>query len=198
MVISNDSLLVYNEYFSAARLKVHHLGQDIPPISWEFGAYKGEFNTQEYLNQIQYDENRGISVSNDSCIMFLYSFKDRIDIMDWNFTLKKRLNYQKSNPVISKDNSMKNIWYYGKSFLGKHFLYTLYFGVPFEEYLLNNYTGMEVFDLSGNPVCRYTFPQSDLASFVVDERSFTLYGYRGGDSISVYHLPWLKEYLENR
>jgi len=61
---------------------------------------------------------------------------------------------------------------------------------------------LEVFDLNGTPVYRYTFTDPTPELFVVDERTFNLYGYRGDngleDSISVYHLAGLKEYAENR
>ncbi|MCL2739229.1 MAG: TolB-like 6-bladed beta-propeller domain-containing protein [Bacteroidales bacterium] len=204
MAINKDSLLVYDEMFTSARLKVHHLGRDVPVISWEYGALKGDFNMPGYLEQIQYDENRGTLVANDSCVVFLYTFQDRIDVMDWNLKLKKRLNWQKTKPFIRKDfwDRMDNIWYYDRSFLGEHFLYALYYGVPYKELLISNYTAMEVFDLNGTPVCRYTFSRPMPAIFTVDERNFTLYGYRGDDgledSISVYRLPGLKEYLQNQ
>ena len=38
MVISNDSLLVYDLFPSVTELRVHRLDQDIPVISWYYGA----------------------------------------------------------------------------------------------------------------------------------------------------------------
>ena len=61
---------------------------------------------------------------------------------------------------------------------------------------------LEVFDTNGTPVFRYIFSEPTPESFAVDERTFFLYGFRasGGmeDSISVYHLSGLKEYVQNR
>ncbi|MCL2738334.1 MAG: TolB-like 6-bladed beta-propeller domain-containing protein, partial [Bacteroidales bacterium] len=188
MVISKDSLLVYDEFASAPVLKIHRLGRDVPAISWKYGNYEGD--SRAYLQQSQFDENRGMLAANDSRIVFLYTFQDRIDIMDWNFKPQRRLNFQKTKPVISKDNRMDNVWYYSNAFLGQHFLYTYYYGVRFGEYMTRNDMVMEVFDLNGAPVCRYTFSRPMPAIFTVDERNFTLYGYRGDDgledSISVY------------
>lgn len=201
MVINKDSLLVYDEFASAPVLKVHHLGRNEPVKSWKYGAFEGNYNSAEYIAQIQFDENRGVHVANDSCIVFLYRYQDRIDIMDWNFKLKKRLNYQKNKPVIHKSDPMDNVVYYSNAFLGERFLYAFYHGMSFKEHLTASGQRMDVFDLNGTPVCSYTFCWPAPVIFTVDERTFTLYGYRGDsgleDSISIYHLPQLREYLKH-
>ena len=203
ILISNDSLLVYDEFASAPILKVQHLDQDIPVKSWIYGANKGDYLSSDYIYQIQFDENRGVHAANDSCIAFLYTYKEQIDFLDWDLKLKKRLNYQKNKPIIlSGDDRMDNVWYYNSAFMGQNFLYTFYYGVPYKEYLGKNDMVLEVFDLKGTPVCSYSFSPPKPAIFTVDERTFTLYGYRNDDgiedSISVYRLPELRDYLYNR
>jgi len=192
-VISRDSLLVFNEFPPEPAVRVHHLSQDVPVITWKWGTLP--------LQQLLYDENRGILLANDSCVVYLYRYQDKIDFMDWSLKLKKRLNYQKDRPVIGKDQS-DNVLFYGQSFLGEHFLYTLYIGASRNERQLSNYHGpfLEVYDLKGKPIGQYSFSGASPVVFTVDERTFNLYGYRGDDGmedfISVYHMPELKEYLQ--
>ena len=195
-VIKDDSLFLYNEFLPERAVRLYHLRGEFPLQTWTYGP---SFDNQRFE-----DENMGTLHANDSCIVFLYNLKDRIDILDWNLQLKKCLNYQKGQ-VVMHQNPMENVWYYSaSSCLGKHFLYVLYLGVPYIEFWQNNVLqyALEVFDLNGRPICRYTFPEPSPRLFVVDERTFNLYGYRGEndleDFISVYHLPGLKEYLETK
>ncbi|MCL2739184.1 MAG: TolB-like 6-bladed beta-propeller domain-containing protein [Bacteroidales bacterium] len=192
-VISRDSLLVFDEFSPEPALRVHHLNQEHPVITWKWGTSS--------QGQHLYDENLGILCANDSCVVYLYRYQDKIDFMDWNLRLKKRLNYQKNKPIIAK-NLEDNVTFYGGSFLGEHFLYAYYSGKSPREFQANSYLRpvLEVFDKDGTPVCRYSFSEPNPYVFTVDERTFTLYGYRGDndmeDAISVYHLPGLKEYLQ--
>ena len=127
-----------------------------------------------------------------------------IDILDWNLNLKKRINYQKGKPIIPTDWRDGMGRYYLHPFLGEHFLYVFYSDMFQSERIAKNIhsLALEVFDMNAIPVSRFTFNEPTPTTFAVDERTFTLYGYResGGmeDSISVYHLPGLKEYLQNR
>ena len=95
-------------------------------------------------------------------------------------------------------------YYTESSYLGEQFLYAFYMGMSHKERRDKNIVrfALEVFDLNGTPVYRYTFTEPTPELFVVDERTFNLYGYRGDngleDSISVYHLAGLKEFLENQ
>ena len=194
-VINGDSLLVFIEYLPEQAIRVHHLNQERPVITWNWGTLPPQ--------QVSYDENFGTLCANDSYIVYLYRYQERIDFMDWNLKLKRSLNYQKSKPVIGKD-MMDNVNFYGRSFLGEHFLYTFHFGKSLKESEINDLgTALEVFDLNGTPVCRYTFPQPRPHIFTVDERTFTLYGFRETENtddaenyITVYHMPELKEYFQ--
>ena len=197
-VIRKDSLLVFDEFIPEAAIRVYHLKEDLPVLTMEYGAGSS-------LENRSTDENRGLLYANDSCLVFLYVLKDQIDILDWNLKLKKRRSFQKSTPVIYQhEDVIDNVRYYDYSFLGEHFLYTFYYGMSPKEMLEKNYRGhtLDVFDLEGTPIYRYTFSGFEPLTFVVDEPTFTLYGYRGHDgledSISVYHLSGLKEYLQNR
>ena len=194
-VIKNDSLLVFDEFMPDQRaLRMYHLQGEHPVASMKYSSA----TSPQHL-----DENRGILMANDSCIIFIYVHKEMIDFMDWNFSLKKRLNYSAGNPVIP-DDFWEQKCYYAASYLGEKFLYALYSGLTQKERREKSHLPLtlEVFDMSGTPVCRYTFSEPTPDIFVVDERTFTLYGYRGSDGmedyISVYHLPGLKEYLQNR
>lgn len=194
-VIRNDSLLVFDEItFEQRALRVHHLDKTYPVITWEYGTK---------VSDPYFDENMGILRANASCIMFIYNFKDRIDIMDWNLKLKRSLNYQKVKPVFHKEWADR-VKYHTPSYLGDNFLYTFYTGMSSNELKAKKSQGfaLEVFDLEGTPIYRYFFTEPIPDLFAVDERTFTLYGYResGGmeDSISVYHLSGLREYLQNK
>ena len=102
------------------------------------------------------------------------------------------------------ENPLENKIYYAPSFLGEHFLYAFFFDMSENERKTKNtlHLALEVFDMHGTPVYRYTFSEPTPTAFTVDERTFTLYGYQENgsmeDFISVYHLPGLKEYLQNR
>ena len=195
-VIKNDSLLVFREFTPDHRaLRMYHLQEERPVITWDYGGI--------FYPKIFSDENNGILRANDSRIIFIYRYKEMIDFMDWDLNLKKRLNYQKGKPVIT-DNHSNNKIHTTNTYLGEHFLYIFYSGMSPNERLTksNLNLGLEVFDMDGTPVCRYSFIDPTPFTFVVDERTFTLYGYKGSDGmedyISVYHLPGLKEYLQNR
>ena len=195
-VIRNDSLLVFDEFMPEPSIRVHHLKEEHPIVSWKYGASSS-------LDNRFADKNLGTLYANDSSILFLYTLKNRIDFMNWNLEPIKRLNYQKDKPIIRND-PRDNVMYYGRSYLGQYFLYARFSGVSTREYEANDYKGqvLEVFDLKGTPVCCYTFSEAFPQAFAVDERTFTLYGYWSDsgleDSISVYRLPGLKEYLQEK
>ena len=196
-IIRNDSLLVYDEFAPEAAIRVHHLHGELPVITWTYGTTP---NTEQRFM----DVNRGLLLANDSCVMFPYIYQDRIDIMEWNLALKESLNYQKGKPIIHTGSPDNNVKYYTGSYLGEFFLYAFYSGMSDKELQAKNGVGhtLEVFDMNGTPVYRYVFPEPLPFPFAVDERTFTLYGYsiKNGmeDYISVYPLPGLGEYLQNR
>ena len=196
-VIRNDSLLVFDEFMPDQRaVRVHHLHGERPVTTWYYGLSSS--NSHPF-----FDENMGTLLANDSCIIFIYRFKDRIDIMDWDLKLKKRMNYQRGKLAVHEDRS-EMITYYSPSYLGDHFLYTFYMGMSIKERQNRNVQSLdlEVSDLNGTSICHYTFSTPTPSIFAVDERTFTLYGYRGDngmeDCIYVYQLSGLKEYLQNR
>ena len=197
LVVSKDSLFIFDEYPPEPALNVHHLSGDHPVFTWKYGSKSDNI----FLN-----EDRGTLRANDSHVIFLYNYKDRIDFMDWNLKLKKRLNYQKNESVI-QDFMDITVYYNSGAYLGEKFLYALRLGMSNREYTIKRQQNeevleLEVFDLNGTPICRYTFSEPAPTEFVVDERTFMLYGYRGSDIdndfISVYPLPGLKEYLQNK
>ena len=195
-VIKNDSLLVFDEYSPEPALRVHHLNHKKPVLTWTWGSLP--------IAVRAYDENYGRLLANESCIMFVYLYKNMIDFMDWDLKLVKRLNYQNGKPVIVYDSS-DNVEYYRNSYLGEHFLYCFFLGMSTNERKAtsNLSLALEVYDMNGTPVYRYTFSDpSPHDRFTVDESTFTLYGYRGDygmeDFIYVYQLPGLKEYLEQK
>ena len=194
--IKSDSLLMFEEVWPEPAIRIHHLHQEYPVTSWDWSSGSS-------LENRLLDKNIGTSLANDSRIVYLYNLQDRVDFMDWNLRLKKRLNFQKTKPVIHED-TRDNIKYYGNSYLGEHFLYASYSGMSSRERGIKKSTKriLEVFDLNGTPIYRYIFPEFAPVIFTVDERTFSLYGYRGTngleDSISVYHLSGLREYLQEK
>ena len=152
-VIKNDSLLVFDEFTPDIRaLRVHHLLDDHPVITWEYG-------TTTPMDKLYLEENRGILRANDSSIVFIYLYKDMIDIMDWDLKLKKRINYQRRKPVLH-ENLPDNKIYHTATFLGENFLYAFYSDIPETERKARNRhsLALEVFDMNAIPVSRLTNP----------------------------------------
>ena len=125
------------------------------------------------------DPNKGNVYTNESRIVFCYSYKKQIDFMDTNFNLIKRVTFDYDAPTyITGDNydDISETYTYG--YLGKRYLYVVFFGTSWKEYRANGTSGniLEVFDLDGNLVARYHLEGKGPVHFAVDEKTFILYG----------------------
>ena len=202
--IVNDSLILYDEFIPEASIKIHNLYTNSKERALSYGTTS--------LEDRFVDKNMGGLYANDSCIAFVYKYQDRIDFHDWEFNLKQSVNHQISDPVIiqptwTNNRPPKNILYYGKAYMGQNYFYALYRGVSHKDFhrdSLPNVSGfgytygikhdvLEVYELDGQPVCRFRFDDVSPSVFVVDEAQNRLLGYREvySDSLLVYQMQGL-------
>ena len=198
--ILHDSLIVYDEFIPEASIKIHNLFTNSTECVLPYG-------TTSY-NERFFDKNMGGLYANDSCIVFAYKYQDRIDFFDWKLNLKKSVNNQQKEPEISIPNWRNNISYYGNSYMGQNYFYTLYRGVSnkvfrsdsllnhqFNNFYLYGITRdvLEVYEFDGKPVCRYYFEDVAPGVFAVDEELNKLVGFRIGfeNALLVYQLQGL-------
>lgn len=203
--IVNDSLILFDEFIPEASIKIHNLHTNSTELTLPYGTTS--------LDNRFWDKNMGGLYANDSCIIFVYKYQDRIDFYDWQFNLTHSVNHQKSEPAIyqhesPRDKSPDNVLYYGFSFMGRNYFYTLYRGVSnrvfrSDSLLVNKDFGvycygitrnvLEVYGLDGHPVGRFRFDDVSPGVFVVDEEQNRLLGYRDAypSSLLVYELEGL-------
>lgn len=167
----NDSLFVVDAMYTGPHLYLLSLQDELPKKKW----------TYRNPNMIDYyaDPNMGRVYANEECIVFCYGYKKQIDFMDTNFNLIRRVKFKFANPTIINSKNQGDVkvsYVYG--YLGKQYLYTLFFGTSWNENRANSTCGtyLEVFDLKGNPVVRYYLEGRRPVYFAVDEETFTLYG----------------------
>jgi len=198
--ILHDSLIVYDEFIPEAAVKIRNLYTNAVTRTLPYGSTS--------LEDRFYDPNMGGLYANDSCIAFAYKYQDKIDFYDWQFNLIQSVNHQQSEPVIYKEESkyLDNVHYYGYSYMGRNYFYTLYRGVRNKVFYADSLQiyktlydyGMscevlEVYDLDGRAVCRFRFADMTPSAFVVDEEQNILLGQRLAypDSLLLYHLQGL-------
>lgn len=186
----NDSLYVVDAMYIAPSLYLFNLKDELPKKSW----------TYRNPNMVDYyaDPDMGRVFANENRIVFCYGYKKQIDFMDTGFNLIKRIKFEFENPteVNTKNQGDVNVSYvYG--YLGKRYLYIIFFGTSWKEYRNQDTreTFLEVFDLDGNPVARYGLDGRSPVYFAVDEETFTLYGAGDDgdpeDNLLVYKLKGL-------
>jgi len=198
--ILHDSLLLYDEFIPEAAIKIRNLYTNAVTRTLPYGRTS--------LDDRFFDLNMGGLYANDSCMAFAYKYQDKIDFYDWQFNLIRSVNHQQYAPVIyrEKGNYLNNVHYYGYSYMGRNYFYTLYRGVSnkiFRSDSLHVYREMfeygiardvlEVYDLNGYPVCLFRFDDVAPSRFVIDEEQNVLLGFRRSfvDSLLVYRLHGL-------
>lgn len=185
----NDSLYVVDALYTAPDLRLFNLPDELPKKSWK---YRNP-NIMDYM----VDPNRGCVYANDSRIVFCYRYKKQIDFMDTEFNIIKRVKFKFESSAENELGTGNEKVSYVNSYLGKHYLYALFFGTSWEENRANSTCGtfLEVFDLDGNPVVRYHLDGRRPVYFAVDEKTFTLYGAGEDgdpeDNLLVYKLKGL-------
>jgi len=144
------------------------------------------------------DIDLGYTYVNESRIALAYGYKKQIDFMDADLNLIKRVEFKYDYPTDVTNRGDRK-WSYGYSYFGKHYYYTLFYGISEDEYNARSFSNisLEVFDLDGNPVAKYYLDGIIPDNFVVDEETFTLYGvlYDNAefvDCLPVYRLKGLR------
>lgn len=188
----NDSLFVIDAQYTGPYIHLCSMQDEVPKKSWKY----------RNPNMVDYyaDPNMGMIYANESRIIFCYGYKKQIDFMDTEFNLIKSVKFDyNTGPVITPVSSTpgEDKRSYVHSYLGKHYLYALFFGMTWNEYEANLTcnTFLEVFDLDGNPVVKYQLKGRRPVYFAVDEETFTLYGTgdhgNPEDNLLVYKLKGL-------
>nr|WP_280766541.1 BF3164 family lipoprotein [Parabacteroides sp. PFB2-10] len=186
----NDSLFVVDAQYTGPNLYLLNYQDELPKKTWKY-------RNADMIDYIA-DPDMGNVVTNDSRIIFCYGYKKQIDFMDTEFNLIKRVSFKFDNPTIVNSENQGDVKEsYVYSYLGKRYLYALFFGTSWNENRANSTCGtfLEVFDLDGNPVIRYYLEGRRPVYFAVDEETFTLYGSGEDgdpeDNLLVYKLKGL-------
>lgn len=185
----NDSLFVIDAQYTGPNIHLCSMSNEMPKKSWKYR----DANIMDYY----IDPNKGEVYANDSRIIFCYGYKKQIDFMDTEFNLIKSVKFEYKEPVDIGTKPGEDKVSYVYSYLGKRYLYTIFFGMTWNEYEANSTCGtyLEVFDLDGNPVIRYQLTGRLPVYFAVDEETFTLYGTGDHgdpeDNLLVYKLKGL-------
>ena len=185
----NDSLYVVEVFGESGHFCLLTLQDEEPKKSWHYS------NSDIH----KYEEaNMGYMYANESRIAFCYGYKKQIDMMDTEFNLIKRVKFKYDHPVnISAYDEEDVKMSYIAGYLGKRYLYVLFMGTSWNELRAKSLRGtfLEVFDLDGNPVVRYSLDGIGPINYVVDEETFTLYGSGDDgepeDYLLVYQLKGL-------
>ena len=185
----NDSIFVIDAMYLAPSLYLLSLQDKLPRKTRKY--------RDSSIRDFYIDPNSGNVYANDSRIAFCYQYKKQIDFLDIELNLIKSVKFKynfPANTIGSPDAKVS----YSVGYLGKRYLYVLFFGKSWKEFRsLYSDSGvyLEVFDLDGNPVIKYRLDGLSPIHFVVDEENFTLYGAREDaapeDHLLVYQLKGL-------
>lgn len=186
----NDSSFVVDAQYVGPDLYLLNFQDELPKKFWKY----------RNPNMIDYiaDPNMGNVYANETRIIFCYGYKKQIDFMDTEFNLIKRVNFKFDNPTIINSENQGDVKVsYVYSYLGKRYLYALFFGTSWNENRSASTRGtfLEVFDFDGNPIIRYHLEGRRPVYFAVNEETFTLYGAGEDgdpeDNLLVYKLKGL-------
>jgi len=187
----NDSLYVSTDIFFAPRLSLFTFQDEEPRKIWGDG--------RSDLLEFWLNPEFGWVFANDSRILLAYSFKNLILFMDTDFNIIKEVRFRHRPPrTITRQNLdvIENTYVAG--YVGKRYFYALFVGTPWTEWEDPSFRRgiLKVFDLDGNPIIKYHLDGLMPTTFVVDEETFTLYGFRFDgepeDYLIVYRLIGLQ------
>ena len=188
----NDSLYVLDDSFMSPNLHLLTFSDELPRKSWQYG-------NPAIINRF-IDPDFGRVYANNHRIVFSYGFKKQIDFMDIDLNLIKRVKFNYAPPAVITEENQSDVKHsYSSGYLGKRYFYALFNGALWKEYNNLSFRGaiLEVFDLDGNPIIKYYFDGIPPSHFVVDEKTFTLYGNRRDgepeDHLLVYKLKGLSQ-----
>ena len=177
----NDSLYVIDAMYLEPSLYLLSLQDELPRKKRKY--------RDAAIYDYYADPNSGHVYANDNRIVFCYRYKKQIDFMDTDLNLIKRVKFKYAGPTHIKNDEKIS---YGLGYLGKRYLYVLFFGRTWGEYRRESPRGtiVEVYDLEGNPVVKYRLDGLGPDHFVVDEETFTLYGTSANDEPEDYLLMY--------
>ena len=165
MHLLKDSVLVYQTVMPPQySIKKYNLRQNEM-----IGELKMERESPQ--EELAWDLSRGKMAANDSVIVYVYLYKNQIDLYDLEtMELKKRnvWEYKPQQPTF-KDEEL----YYVSAFAGKKYFYALFKGERNAEGK-NPSNTIEVYDYDGNPVALYRFDIPPLY-FYPDEKNNCIY-----------------------
>ena len=165
MHLLKDSVLVYQTVMPPQySIKKYNLRQNEM-----IGELKMERESPQ--EELAWDLSRGKMAANDSVIVYVYQYKNQIDLYDLEtLELKKRIvgEYKLQQPTF-KDEEL----YYVSAFAGKKYFYALFKGERNAEGK-NPSNTIEVYDYDGNPVALYRFDMPPLY-FYPDEKNNCIY-----------------------
>jgi len=177
----------------------------MPGSNLDLLSLQGEavLKTKPYRNPDIMDPEKDVGLgyvcANENRIVLYYVYKKQVDFMDADFNLIKSVKFKYDYPTTVADEDWRDRKRsYDFCYLGKRYLYALFFGKSLREHRTQSFRGafLEIFDLDGNPVAEYYLDGITPDNFVVDEETFSLYGisYDNAeivDSLLVYRLKGL-------
>lgn len=187
----NDSMFVVDAKYVGPNVDLCSINDEMPKKQWKYR----DTNIMDYYR----DLNKGHVYANKERIIFCYEMKKQIDFMDTKFNLIKSVKFDDYNVPDGIGNipdEERNSYIY--AYLGQRYLYAMFLGTTWGEHKERKSCGyhLEVFDLDGNPICRYQLQGSRPTNYAVDENTFTLYGsaYKNNpeDHLLVYKLKGLE------
>lgn len=186
----NDSVIVGNPAYFDPNLYIYNIDQEAPVKTLKY--------RDENLMDPILDPNSGQIYANGERIIFSYDYKKEINFMDTEFNLLKKVSFDFAKSDDTLLGSGDENFAYTTGYLGKRYFYVTYLGQSWKAYQEKGKVGtiLEVFDLDGNLIAKYTFEGKSPTFFAVDEETFTLYGTTDDgdpeDCLLVYKLDGLK------
>lgn len=186
----NDSVIVGNPAYFNPNIYIYNIDQEAPVKTLKY--------RDENLMDPILDPNSGQIYANGERIIFSYDYKKEINFMDTEFNLLKKVSFDFAKSDDTLLGSGDENFAYTTGYLGKRYFYVPYLGQSWKAYQEKGKVGtiLEVFDLNGNPIAKYTFEGKSPTFFAVDEETFTLYGTTDDgdpeDCLLVYKLDGLK------
>ena len=148
----------------------------------QYAVYKYDLKNRKSIDELKieretpeseltFDTSRGYMAANDSVMIYVYLYKNQIDIYDVkDFRLKRRIvgDYKPQKPAF-RDEEL----YYLGVIPGDKYFYALFKGARTEKGE-NRSNTIEVYDYDGNPVALYRFDIPPLY-FYPDEKNNCIY-----------------------
>lgn len=186
----NDSTFVVDAQYMAPDLHIYQMQDEIPKNSFK---YRNSNIMDPFM-----DINKARVYANEKRIILIYEYKKEIDFMDTEFNLIKKVkfNYPVPDNSLLGEEDCNSTYTYG--YVGKQYFYVNYFGTSWKKHREKDTCGtyIEIYDFDGNPVARYLLNGKRPINFVVDERTFTLYGCPEDnypeDNLLVYQLKGIR------